>query len=132
MLVVVGLAAKNAILIVEFAELQRREYGKSIRDAAITASELRFRPIVMTSLAFIFGTLPLAIASGANDTNSHHIGTTVAMGMVSVAVLASFFVPSFYAMIANVQEWLQRKRGVSPQHDDEDGTATSESTSPSR
>ncbi|MCI0511315.1 HAE1 family hydrophobic/amphiphilic exporter-1/multidrug efflux pump [Chromohalobacter marismortui] len=123
MLVVVGLAAKNAILIVEFAELQRREYAKSIRDAAITASELRFRPIVMTSLAFIFGTLPLAIASGANDTNSHHIGTTVAMGMVSVAVLASFFVPAFYAMIAHVQAWLQRKRGVSSHHEDDDEAA---------
>ncbi|OLO10272.1 RND transporter [Chromohalobacter japonicus] len=127
MLVVVGLAAKNAILIVEFAELQRRELGKSIRDAALTASELRFRPIVMTSLAFIFGTLPLAIASGANDTNSHHIGTTVAMGMVSVAVLASFFVPAFYAMIANVQVWLQKKRGVSSHHEDDDeASATSE------
>ena len=56
MLVVVGLAAKNAILIVEFAELQRKEQGKTIREAAITAAELRFRPIVMTSLAFIFGT----------------------------------------------------------------------------
>ncbi|WP_249976023.1 efflux RND transporter permease subunit [Vreelandella olivaria] len=110
MLVVVGLAAKNAILIVEFAELQRKEQGKSIREAAITAAELRFRPIVMTSLAFIFGTLPLALASGASDVSSHHIGTTVAMGMASVAVLGSIFTPSFYAMIASVSDWLQRKR----------------------
>ncbi|EPC02615.1 transporter [Litchfieldella anticariensis FP35 = DSM 16096] len=115
MLVVVGLAAKNAILIVEFAELQRREMGKSIREAAVIASELRFRPIVMTSLAFIFGTLPLALATGASDTSSHHIGTTVAMGMASVAVLASFFVPSFYAMIAHVQQWLAEKRGKTTQ-----------------
>jgi HAE1 family hydrophobic/amphiphilic exporter-1/multidrug efflux pump len=70
--------------------------------------------------------LPLAIASGANDTNSHHIGTTVAMGMVSVAVLASLFVPAFYAMIANVQVWLQNKRGVSSHHEDDDeASATS-------
>ncbi len=109
MLVVVGLAAKNAILIVEFAELQRKEQGKSIREAAITAARLRFRPIVMTSLAFIFGTLPLALATGASDTSSHHIGTTVAVSMASVAVLGSFFVPSFYAMIAVVSDWLRRK-----------------------
>ncbi|MCE8032562.1 efflux RND transporter permease subunit [Billgrantia tianxiuensis] len=107
MLVVVGLAAKNAILIVEFAELQRKEQGKSIREAAITAAELRFRPIVMTSLAFIFGTLPLALASGASDVSSHHIGTTVAVGMASVAVLGSLFVPSFYAVIAHVSDWLR-------------------------
>ncbi|MDN3556415.1 efflux RND transporter permease subunit [Halomonas maura] len=109
MLVVVGLAAKNAILIVEFAELQRREMGRSIREAAVTAAELRFRPIVMTSLAFIFGTLPLALATGASDTSSHHIGTTVAVGMASVAVLGSLFVPTFYAMIAAVSDWLRRK-----------------------
>ena len=109
MLVVVGLAAKNAILIVEFAELQRKEQGKTIREAAISAAELRFRPIVMTSLAFIFGTLPLALASGASDVSSHHIGTTVAVGMASVAVLGSFFVPTFYAMIASISDWLRRK-----------------------
>jgi HAE1 family hydrophobic/amphiphilic exporter-1/multidrug efflux pump len=111
MLVVVGLAAKNAIMIVEFAELQRKEHGKSIREAAMIASELRFRPIVMTSLAFIFGTLPLATATGASDTSSQHIGTTVAVGMASVAVLASLFVPTYYAMIAHVQQWLADKRG---------------------
>lgn len=116
MLVVVGLAAKNAILIVEFAELQRKEQGKSIREAAITAAELRFRPIVMTSLAFIFGTLPLALATGASDVSSHHIGTTVAVGMASVAVLGSLFIPSFYAMIATVSDWLYRKRH--PDRDD--------------
>ncbi|WP_404296576.1 efflux RND transporter permease subunit [Halomonas sp.] len=109
MLVVVGLAAKNAILIVEFAELQRKEQGQSIREAAITAAQLRFRPIVMTSLAFIFGTLPLALATGASDTSSHHIGTTVTVGMASVAVLGSLFVPSFYAMIAWVSDWLRRR-----------------------
>jgi HAE1 family hydrophobic/amphiphilic exporter-1/multidrug efflux pump len=109
MLVVVGLAAKNAILIVEFAELQRKEQGKSIREAAITAAELRFRPIVMTSLAFIFGTLPLALATGASDTSSHHIGSTVTVGMASVAVLGSIMVPTFYVMIASVSHWFWGK-----------------------
>ena len=111
MLVVVGLAAKNAILIVEFAELQRREQDYAIHDAAIFAARMRFRPIIMTSLAFIFGTLPLVLASGAGASNSHHIGTTVVAGMVSVAVLASIFVPTFYALIARAQAWLARKRG---------------------
>ncbi|MFW6345012.1 MAG: efflux RND transporter permease subunit [Halomonas sp.] len=115
MLVVVGLAAKNAILIVEFAELQRKEQGQTIREAAITAARLRFRPIVMTSLAFIFGTLPLALASGASDVSSHHIGTTVALGMASVAVLGSFFIPSYYAMIASISDWLRRKLGRQPE-----------------
>ncbi|GHD43103.1 hydrophobic/amphiphilic exporter-1, HAE1 family/multidrug efflux pump [Marinobacter persicus] len=109
MLVVVGLAAKNAILIVEFAELQRKELGKTIREAAVSAAELRFRPIVMTSMAFIFGTLPLALATGASDVSSHHIGTTVAVGMASAAVIGSFFVPTYYAMIAAVSDWLRRK-----------------------
>ncbi|SIQ68051.1 efflux RND transporter permease subunit [Marinobacterium stanieri] len=113
LLVVVGLAAKNAILIVEFAELQRRELGKSIQEAAITAAELRFRPIVMTSLAFILGTIPLALATGASDTSSHHIGTAVSVGMASVAIIGSCFVPTFYAMIASVSEWLQSKRSSS-------------------
>ncbi|MBF8222426.1 efflux RND transporter permease subunit [Halomonas sp. 328] len=114
MLVVVGLAAKNAILIVEFAELQRKELGKTIREAAVIAAELRFRPIVMTSLAFIFGTLPLALATGASDVSSHHIGTTVAVGMASVAVLGSLFVPSFYAMIASVSDRLRRRLSGEP------------------
>lgn len=109
-LVVVGLAAKNAILIVEFAELQRKELGKTIREAAVSAAELRFRPIVMTSLAFIFGTLPLALATGASDVSSHHIGTTVAVGMGTVAILGSMFIPSFYAMIASIAQWLNNKR----------------------
>ena len=110
-LVVVGLAAKNAIMIVEFAELVRKERGLSIREAAIEAAHLRFRPIIMTSLAFIFGTLPLMLASGAGDTNSHHIGTTVVGGMLCVMLLASVFVPAFYYMIASAQHrlWGNRK-----------------------
>ncbi|MGM0545057.1 MAG: efflux RND transporter permease subunit, partial [Pseudomonadota bacterium] len=119
LLVVVGLAAKNAILIVEFAELQRKEQGKTIKEAAITAAELRFRPIIMTSLAFIFGTLPLALATGASDVSSHHIGTTVAVGMATVAILGSLFVPSYYVMIAQMSSWLGRKFRGKSQHSDQ-------------
>lgn len=123
-LVVVGLAAKNAIMIVEFAELVRKERGLSIREAAIEAAHLRFRPIIMTSLAFIFGTLPLMFASGAGDTNSHHIGTTVVGGMLCVMLLASVFVPSFYYMIASVQKhlWGNRK----PMHEQFDDDQSSQ------
>ena len=119
-LVVVGLAAKNAIMIVEFAELLRKERGLSIREAAIEAAHLRFRPIIMTSLAFIFGTLPLMMASGAGDTNSHHIGTTVVGGMLCVMLLASVFVPAFYSMIASTQHRLWGDRKSAHEQFDED------------
>lgn len=68
----------------------------------------------MTSFAFILGTLPLALATGASDTSSHHIGTAVSVGMGAVAVIGSCFIPTFYAMIASVSDWLSRRRG---QHD---------------
>ena len=73
----------------------------------------------MTSLAFIFGTLPLALATGASDVSSHHIGTTVAVGMASVAILGSLFIPSFYAMIATVSDWLYRKRHPERKEDEQ-------------
>lgn len=119
-LVVVGLAAKNAIMIVEFAELIRKERGASIREAAIEAAHLRFRPIIMTSLAFIFGTLPLMLASGAGDANSHHIGTTVVGGMLCVMLVASVFVPAFYYMIASLQHRLWGNKKSTHDRFDED------------
>ncbi|NWO08177.1 MAG: efflux RND transporter permease subunit, partial [Alteromonadaceae bacterium] len=109
MLVGVGLGAKHDSLTVVLAELKGKALGKTIRVSASSAEELRLRPIVMTSVAFIFGTLPLALATGASDVSSHHIGTTVAMGMASVAILGSFFVPTFYALIAAISDWLRRK-----------------------
>ncbi len=96
LLTLIGLAAKNAILIVEFAvELNRKE-GKSYADAAAEAAHLRLRPIVMTSFAFILGTVPLAIATGASSNSRHSIGTGVIGGCLAATVIAVFFIPMFY------------------------------------
>jgi multidrug efflux pump len=94
----IGLAAKNAILIVEFAA-QRHRDGLPIFDAAVGAARLRFRPIVMTSLAFILGVLPLAVSTGAGSASRHSIGTGVVGGMVAATALAIIFVPFFFGLV---------------------------------
>lgn len=94
----VALAAKNAILIFEFAVLNR-ETGMSAYDAAMTAAKERLRPIVMTSLAFILGCVPLAIAVGASENSRHSIGTGVIGGMLAATVIAIFFIPMFYYLV---------------------------------
>ncbi|WP_423163158.1 efflux RND transporter permease subunit [Stenotrophomonas maltophilia] len=102
LLTTIGLAAKNAILIVEFArELVQRE-GMSLIDAAVKAARLRLRPIIMTSLAFTVGVLPLAIASGASSGSKHAIGTGVVGGMISATILAVIFVPLFFVVVARI------------------------------
>jgi len=95
----IGLASKNAILIVEFAVLKRRE-GLSAMEAAAEAAKLRFRPIVMTSLAFILGCVPLAISSGAGAASRHSIGTGVIGGMLAATFIAMFFIPLFYRFVS--------------------------------
>ncbi|NLO79983.1 MAG: multidrug efflux RND transporter permease subunit, partial [Xanthomonadaceae bacterium] len=98
LIAIVGLSAKNAILIVEFArELQAQ--GRSVLEAAVEAARLRFRPIIMTSLAFTFGVVPLAFASGASSASQRAIGTAVLGGMITATVLAIFFVPAFFVVI---------------------------------
>ncbi len=94
-----GLAAKNAILIVQFAELKERE-GLSAAAAALEAARLRFRPILMTSLAFIFGVMPLAFSSGAGAGARRSVGTGVMGGMIAATFLAIFFVPMFFKLLA--------------------------------
>ena len=115
LLVLIGLASKNAILIVEFAVLAR-EQGASVWEAAIQAARLRFRPIVMTSLAFILGVVPLAISTGAGAASRHSIGTGVIGGMLAATVLAIIFVPLFYRLIEEISERLgARRRAELPQ-----------------
>ena len=98
LITIIGLAAKNAILIVEFAK-DLRHQGKSLAEATVEASRLRFRPIVMTSLAFILGVVPLVIASGASSKSQQAIGTGVMGGMISATLLAVFFVPVFFWVV---------------------------------
>jgi multidrug efflux pump len=99
-----GLAAKNAILIVEFALMKSQE-GLSVSAASVEAARLRFRPILMTSLAFILGVSPLAFSTGAGSGARHSVGTGVMGGMLAATFLAIFFVPFFFKLI------MERKLG---------------------
>ncbi|WP_430735564.1 efflux RND transporter permease subunit [Halodesulfovibrio aestuarii] len=104
----VGLSSKNAILIVEFASMLHKE-GMSAYDAALEAAKMRFRPIVMTSLAFILGVVPLAISSGAGAASRHSIGTGIIGGMLASTFIATLFVPSFYRAIIAFTERMFKK-----------------------
>jgi HAE1 family hydrophobic/amphiphilic exporter-1 len=101
LVMLIGLAAKNSILIVEFAE-QLRERGLSIVDAAVEASRIRLRPILMTSFAFILGVLPLAVATGAGAGARNSVGTSVAGGMLASTFLSIFFIPVLYVVIRSL------------------------------
>ncbi|QKF73485.1 RND family efflux system, inner membrane transporter, AcrB family [Aliarcobacter faecis] len=101
LLVLAGLAAKNAILIVEFA-LQKRKEGFNLVDAALEAAKVRLRPIIMTSLAFTIGVLPLAISGGAGAASKHSIGTGVIGGMLTATFIAIIFIPLFYILISRL------------------------------
>ncbi|MGL4551323.1 MAG: efflux RND transporter permease subunit, partial [Gemmataceae bacterium] len=103
--VLVGLACKNAILIVEFAKAAR-EQGKSPSDATLEACRLRLRPILMTSFAFILGVVPLVIAQGAGAEMRRTLGTAVFWGMLGVTVFGIFLTPVFYYVIATVTAWV--------------------------
>ncbi|MFJ2480026.1 efflux RND transporter permease subunit EmhB [Pseudomonas sp. NPDC087598] len=101
LLTTIGLAAKNAILIVEFAK-ELHEQGRSLRDAAIEACRMRLRPIIMTSLAFVLGVVPLAISTGAGSGSQHAIGTGVIGGMLTATILAIFWVPLFFVTVSSM------------------------------
>lgn len=102
LLTTVGLAAKNAILIVEFAKDLNEKEGKGIIESAIEAAKLRIRPIIMTSMAFVLGVLPLTISHGAGSGSQHSIGTAVVGGMLTATFLAIFFVPMFFVVVVNL------------------------------
>jgi HAE1 family hydrophobic/amphiphilic exporter-1 len=106
----IGLSAKNAILIVEFAR-RRREDGLGIVEAAMEAARLRLRPILMTAFAFILGVVPLMIATGAGAASRQSIGTTVFGGMVAATILTLIFVPVFYATIEQLRERGSKRGG---------------------
>jgi len=110
LVMLIGLSAKNSILIVEFAEQLRRK-GRSIAEAAIEAAELRLRPILMTSFAFILGVLPLVFATGAGAKGRQSVGTTVVGGMLLSTVLNLFFIPVLYVL-------LSRLLGSKPEEDE--------------
>jgi HAE1 family hydrophobic/amphiphilic exporter-1 len=103
LVMLVGLSSKNAILIVEFAE-QLRERGMTILESAVESARLRLRPILMTSLAFILGVVPLVTASGAGENGRHSVGTTVFGGMVMSTILNLFFIPVLYLLIEGFRE----------------------------
>ena len=113
LLLLIGLSAKNAILIVEFA-MQERQAGKSVFDAAVNAAKLRFRPIVMTSLAFTLGVFPMVISTGAGAASRHSLGTGVIGGMIAATTIAIFFIPMFYYLLEklNNKVWDKKPSGA--------------------
>ena len=111
LVVLVGLACKNAILIVEFAK-QQRDAGANRFTAAIEACKLRLRPIVMTSVAFIIGVVPLVIAEGAGAEMRHALGTAVFAGMIGVTAFGVFLTPVFFVTVQRVMDWYSRRRAT--------------------
>jgi HAE1 family hydrophobic/amphiphilic exporter-1 len=113
LVMLIGLSAKNSILIVEFAE-QIRGHGKSILEAAIEAAELRLRPILMTSFAFILGVLPLYFATGAGAEGRRSVGTTVVGGMLLSTILNLGFIPVLYVIVKSGLEFFSRGKSAPP------------------
>jgi multidrug efflux pump len=115
LITIIGLSSKNAILIIEFAkDLQAQ--GKSLREATLEAVHLRFRPIIMTSLAFILGVSPLFLASGAGSASQRAIGTGVMGGMITATILAVFLVPVFFVVIRTMFKGSERQRRMYAAH----------------
>jgi HAE1 family hydrophobic/amphiphilic exporter-1 len=106
----IALGAKNAILVVEYAR-QRRAEGMDVIHAAVEGARLRFRPIIMTSFAFILGVFPLVTATGAGASARTSIGIAVFYGMIASTCLVVVFVPSFYVVMQRLEEWRGRRAG---------------------
>ena len=110
LVLLIALSAKNAILIVEVARELRHE-GRAIVESAVEAARSRFRPIIMTSFAFILGVLPLVLATGAGASARKSIGITVFTGMLASTLLAVLFVPSFFVVVQRLEEWRKARKG---------------------
>ena len=129
LITIIGLSAKNAILIIEFAkDLQAQ--GRSVLQAALEAAHLRFRPILMTSLSFIAGVVPLAIASGASSASQRAIGTGVIGGMVVGTVLSVFLVPVFFLVVRSIFKGGKREQEMAQQHARSAGVGSGEPVEP--
>ncbi len=115
LIAIIGLSAKNAILIIEFAKDLQAD-GMDLIEATLTAVKLRFRPIIMTSLAFILGVLPLVLATGAGSASQRAIGTGVMGGMITATVLAVFFVPVFFVVVRRIFKGNERQRKLYAAH----------------
>ena len=113
LVMLIGLSAKNSILIVEFAE-QLRGQGRTIVEAAIESAELRLRPILMTSVAFILGVMPLYVATGAGALGRHSVGTAVVGGMVLSTILNLAFIPVLYVLLKSLLERFGGKKVTVP------------------
>ncbi|QRG08676.1 multidrug efflux RND transporter permease subunit [Xanthobacter dioxanivorans] len=129
LITIIGLSAKNAILIIEFAK-DLRAQGKPLVAAAVEAAHLRFRPIIMTSLAFTLGVLPLAVAAGASAASQQAIGTGVMGGMISATVLAVFFVPVFFVFAMGLRDRLRGGRATGDGAVSAHGTVPTEAGAP--
>jgi HAE1 family hydrophobic/amphiphilic exporter-1 len=114
LILLIALGAKNAILIVEVAREHRVRDGHGIVESAVAAARSRFRPILMTSFAFILGVVPLVLATGAGANARKSIGITVSTGMLASTCLAVLFVPCFFVVMQRIEEWLAGRHAERP------------------